>query len=162
MQTLLFDRPTNKTDVVYTPEWCAIDIISYFQPTGKILDPCRGEGAFYNNMPSGSFFCEIQEGIDFFEWTEKVDWIISNPPYSNFREWLRYSFEVAENIVYLIPLKNVFSAFGQLKEIYDRGGIKHIRVYGTGARLKFPMGNAVGAVHFKKDYAGDIGISFSI
>ena len=39
-------------DMVMTPEPSAIDVINHFSPTGKILDPCRGEGAFYNNFPS--------------------------------------------------------------------------------------------------------------
>ena len=48
-----FVPPPNKPfqDLVMTPEPCAIDIISHFMPTGKILDPCRGTGSFYNNFP---------------------------------------------------------------------------------------------------------------
>ena len=41
---------TPERDIIMTPEPCAIDIISHFSPTGSILDPCRGEGAFYNNI----------------------------------------------------------------------------------------------------------------
>ena len=32
-------------DVHYTPEHIAKDCIDWFKPSGKILDPCRGEGA---------------------------------------------------------------------------------------------------------------------
>ena len=54
-----------KGDVVFTPDWVAKDIFDFFKPTGVILDPCRGGGAFHKFMPSGSPFCEITDGKDF-------------------------------------------------------------------------------------------------
>ena len=35
----------NKNDVVYTPRDISKKIVEYFKPTGKILDPCMGDGA---------------------------------------------------------------------------------------------------------------------
>ena len=35
-----------------TPDYLAKEIIEHFNPSGKILDPSRGEGAFYDNFPS--------------------------------------------------------------------------------------------------------------
>jgi hypothetical protein len=160
LQQTLFEREHDPSDVVYTPDWCANDMLEWFNPTGSILDPCKGGGAFYDQMPPGAEWCEIREGVDFFEWVKPVDWIISNPPYSNFREWLNHSFKVAQEIVYIVPVKNVFSAFGMVAEIRAYGGIKHIRYYGTGSKVNFPMGNAVGAVHFSRNYDGPIGVSF--
>lgn len=48
-----------------------------------VLEPCRGEGAFYNNFPSNveRKYCEINEGKDFLEYNEEVDYTISNPPF---------------------------------------------------------------------------------
>ena len=43
-------KNTPDKDLVMTPESLAIDIIKHYKPTGKILDPSRGEGAFYNNF----------------------------------------------------------------------------------------------------------------
>jgi len=57
-------------------------------------------------------------------------------------------------------LRNIFSGFGFIKEIYDFGGIKHLRNYGTGGTLGFPMGNAVGALHIVKDYKASMEVSF--
>ena len=150
----LFDNVVS-TDEVYTPDWCAKDMVEHFRPTGSILEPCKGEGVFLKYLPRGTPWCEIREGVDFFDWLDPVDWIMSNPPYSNFRAWLRHSFKVAENSVYLLPLRNVFNAFGQLQEVRERGWVKHIRIYGTGTVLKFPMGNAMGAIHFMRGYHGD-------
>ena len=89
-------------DIILTPPDVARDVVKFFAPRGRVLDPCRGNGAFADEMP-GCDWCEIRDGKDFFGWREPVDWIVSNPPYSIFSEFLRHSFVVAENIVYLIP-----------------------------------------------------------
>lgn len=156
----LFPLTAIDSDKVYTPDHIAKYIVEFFQPTGKILDPCRGEGAFYKFLPADSFWCEIQEGVDFFEWNTPVDWIISNPPYSNFDEWLDHSYQVAENIVYLIPLYKYFNAWRRVRKLYKWGGLKHILAIGPGKVLGFSMGNTIGALHIKKNYCGDIGWSF--
>lgn len=147
-------------DVVYTPDWAAKDIVDYFKPSGKILEPCKGGGVFLKYLPTNTDWCEIQEGKDFFEWNEKVDWVVSNPPYSLTRKWFKHSYEIADNLLYLVPLRNIFSGYGFIKEIYQFGGIVEIRNYGTGGSLGFPMGNAIGALHIQKSYIGDAKFSF--
>jgi hypothetical protein len=141
-------------DVVYTPPWVAADMVAHFAPAGRILDPCRGAGAFTDQLPKGTEWCEVEDGRDFFHWTEPVDWVIGNPPYSMTREWFRHSYSIAENLVYLVPLRNIFSGYGFIKEIHNFGGMREIRVYGTGGKLGFPMGNAVGAFHVQRGYDG--------
>jgi hypothetical protein len=146
-------------DVVYTPAWAAIDMVEHFCPAGRVLDPCRGEGAFTDVLP-GAEWCEITEGLDFFDWTDRVDWVVGNPPYSLTRKWFAHSYRVADHLLYLVPLRNVFSGYGFVREIYEYGGICEIRVYGTGGRLGFPMGNAVGAFHIARGYRGETVFSF--
>lgn len=146
-------------DVVYTPDWAAYDMVSHFAPRGRVLDPCRGKGAFTQFLPDADW-CEISDGRDFFAWTEQVDWVIGNPPYSLTRKWFQHSYTIAQHLVYLVPLRNVFSGFGFVREIHDFGGIREIRTYGTGGKLGFPMGNAVGAFHIERDYAGATVFSF--
>jgi hypothetical protein len=146
-------------DVVYTPSWVVADMLEVFEPSGRILDPCRGAGAFTDQLPAGTEWCEITESRDFFDWHERVDWVISNPPYSMTREWFRHSYAVADNLLYLVPLRNVFSGYGFLREIRDYGGISTIRVYGTGGSLGFPMGNAIGAMHIVRGLRGPSFIS---
>jgi len=51
----------NPNDVWMTPPPIAADIVNRFKPTGRILDPCRGDGAFWNVMP-GAEWCEAREG----------------------------------------------------------------------------------------------------
>lgn len=141
-------------DVVYTPGWVVTDMLAHFRPSGRILDPCRGKGAFTDQLPADTAWCEITNGRDFFDWHEPVDWVLGNPPYSLTRKWFRHSYGVAENLLYLVPLRNVFSGYGFIREIHEFGGMPEIRVYGTGGRLGFPMGNAVGAMHVRRRYAG--------
>lgn len=148
-------------DVVYTPEWVARDMVEHFSPMGRILEPCKGLGVFMKFLPPTTEWCEITLGRDFFAWNDCVDWLVSNPPYSLTRKWFKHSYNVADNLLYLVPLRNIFSGFGFIREIYDFGGIVEIRNYGTGGMLGFPMGNAVGALHVKREYSGEMKISFA-
>lgn len=147
-------------DVVYTPEWVVIDMIDHFRPSGVVLDPCRGKGAFTEHLPDGSPWCEITDDRDFFEWSSPVDWVIGNPPYSMTRPWFRHSYTIADHLLYLVPLRNVFSGYGFVREIHEYGDIREIRVYGTGGKLGFPMGNAVGVFHVERAWRGSTDITF--
>jgi len=162
-QGYLFDTAyenQNMNDVIYTPETIAQDIISFFKPSGKVLDPCRGDGAFYKYLPEGADWCELKEGKDFFQYSQDVDWIISNPPYSIFAQFLDHSFKIARNIVYLIPINKPFNSYALIQRISLWGGIKHIYIIGSGAKLKFPIGFCIGAVYFQKGYHGEMKLSF--
>ena len=109
-------------DIVYTPENVAIEIINRFPTYGKILDPCRGLGVFYNNYPDSleKNWCELSEGIDFLTHTGQYDWIITNPPWSKMREFLIHGMKLSDNIVYL-SLFNHFVTKRRLKDIRESG-----------------------------------------
>lgn len=153
--------PTKRGDKVFTPAWVARDMVEHFKPSGRVLEPCRGPGVFMEFLPPDSYWCEIDEGRDFFAWSTPVDWVMSNPPYSLTRKWFKHSYGVAKNLCYLVPLRNVFSGFGFVKEIYKFGGIVEIRLYGTGGSIGFPMGNAVGAFHIQAGYHGPLNVTFA-
>lgn len=109
------------SDVVYTPDDVARDIVAYFKPAGRVLEPAAGDGAFLSHMP-GAEWCELEKGRDFFAWGEAVDWIVGNPPYSIFSEFMRHSMTVAKNIVFLIPINKAFNSSKMIKDIYQWGG----------------------------------------
>ena len=144
--SLFRDAPIDK-DVVYTPAGLASHVVRHFAPTGRCLDPCRGDGAFHSLMP-GSEWCELTEGRDFFLQDGPFDWCIGNPPYSCLLAWLRHSFKIARNSVYLMPLHRVFASYEFLQELNEWGGVKEIVVYGTGAHAGFPFGHALAAIHY--------------
>lgn len=152
MNLELFEKPVLPADIVYTPDNVCKDIVRWVKPNGKCLDPCYGDGAFYKNLPTGSDWCEIRQGKDFFDYKEHVDWIIGNPPYSIFEEWLRHSFDIAENVVYILPTNKVFQRQIIMRMINNYGGIKGMMVYGSGSMVGFPFGFSVGTFWFSRNY----------
>lgn len=154
IQQELFDRFVPTADIVYTPDEVSRHIVKYLNPEGLCLDPCKGDGAFYKFLPEGSEYCEITEGTDFFEYSKKVEWIVGNPPYSNFKEFLEYSFHLSNNVSFLVPTNKVFQRQVIMDMINRWGGVKSIIIYGSGTLIGFPFGFSVGNFHFKKGYNG--------
>ena len=68
-----------------TPKELAKDLMQFIpiQPTDILLEPFKGEGAFFENFPASNpkLFAEIEEGIDFRDIKQPYDWVISNPPF---------------------------------------------------------------------------------
>jgi hypothetical protein len=68
-----------------TPNELAKDLIKELDILNgdTLLEPFKGEGAFYNNFPihNTKFFTEIEENLDYKTFEDKVDWVISNPPF---------------------------------------------------------------------------------
>jgi hypothetical protein len=148
------------SDIVYTPHWCALDMILHFKPVGKVLDPCSGKGVFYDLLDGEKDFCEISHGKDFFNYFEKADWIISNPPYTQLRQFSAKAITLADHIVWLIPTQRYFNAWGFIKMMRQYGELKEMRFYGGGGKLGFPMGNAVSAMYWAKGWRGKTLISY--
>lgn len=152
-QPQLLQIALDPQDIVFTPDWVAQDMVSFFQPSGVILDPCKGDGVFLKYLPPAEW-CEIREGKDFYAWHKPVDWVFGNPPYSQFSKWLDHSMSIAQNICYFIPLTRLFNSGFFIKRTMKWGGIAHMRYYADGGELGWNIGFAIGAVHFKKDYSG--------
>lgn len=91
---------TRKNDIFYTPKLLAMEIIGMIplEDNDRVLDPFRGKGAFYDQYPENinKSWCEITDGKDFFEYNDKVDWIISNPPFSIFTKVFEHSVKICE------------------------------------------------------------------
>ncbi|HQO00662.1 MAG TPA: hypothetical protein PLI62_00225 [Spirochaetota bacterium] len=160
-QQTLFGVFVEESDIVYTPDNIARSIIKHLKPEGKMLDPCKGDGAFYKYMADADY-CEIREDKDFFEYNKKVDWIIGNPPYSIFKEFLEHAFCLADNVSFLVPTNKIFQRQVIMEMINKYGGIKSIIVYGSGSLIGFPFGFSVGNFYFKKGYKGDTKIILGI
>jgi hypothetical protein len=83
----------------------------------SVLDSAVGTGSFFLNYPSD---VKGLYSTDFYNWTEIVDWIVTNPPYSGLEEWLKHSFEVADKgVAYLLGLHNITP---RRLEIGDKAG----------------------------------------
>lgn len=154
------------SDLVYTHPDLAKKIINYFKPTGKCLDPCKGKGAFYDNLPSPKDWCEIQDGKDCLDYNETVDWIITNPPYSGkaYRAVGEHCFKIAENVVFLTRFDRALTvSFARHQDFLKHNhSIKEIILMPfndakftdhNGKELK--SGYILAIIHWKKNYAGD-------
>lgn len=146
------------SDYVQTPEWCAKDMVGYFKPTGKVLDPCRGQNRVFHSILNCDW-CEITEGVDFFKCEDNYDWIIGNPPYSIFNKWVKHSYTIGDNIVYLVPTFKAMNALSLMRLYYDKGHIKHIRLYDTGNDIPWARSRPICAIHFKVGYFGETSYS---
>lgn len=143
-------------DDISTPLEISLQIINKFNLQGLVLDAFKGNGSFYNQYPKelDKDWCEIKENKDFFNYNKKVDWIITNPPYSIFDKVLEHSFKIADNIVYLVPLSKVVSSMGRIRKIKEYGGVPYIYIL-SASKCKFPFGFPACVIYFKKNYNGN-------
>jgi len=90
----------------YTPETAVIDLLKFipFSEGDLCLDPSAGVNkVWYNNFPCQKDYCEIDEGTNFFEYSGQVDWIVGNPPFTDFIKFLMHSPNIArKGFAYLI------------------------------------------------------------
>lgn len=106
------DKPNDK---FYTPLSLVKIHLSKFciDKESIIYEPFYGKGVYYNEMRNVFPYCEIKfteidMGLDFFEFNEKIDYIISNPPYSIIDKVLEKSILLKPKIIsYLIGFGNI-------------------------------------------------------
>jgi hypothetical protein len=160
MKRKLIPTNTKREDCVMTPQYLANALIKHFKPSGIVLEPCMGEGSFIRGLEGygqnvSILWCEITRGKDFFDFKDKVNWIITNPPYSKMRKFIQHSMEVSDNIVFLTTINHLWLK-ARIRDIQKAGfGIKEIVIFDT--PKEFPQsGFQIGSFHLKKDYVGDI------
>ncbi len=144
----------NPNDVVFTPDWLAKQICEMFPIQGKVLEPCKGEGAFLKYLPNDTDWCEIADGKNYYDYHKKVDWIVTNPPYSDFNRFLQHSFTLAENIVLLVPVAKMFKSMGTLNDIFNYGGFVEIHTLPS-SKAGFQIGFPSAVYYLKRGYKGD-------
>lgn len=144
------------SDIHFTSGELAQAIVRHFNPTGRCLEPFRGAGAFLDHLPAGTDWCELAEGRDFFQYEQKVDWIITNPPFSNMTRVFEHAFRISEHCVFLIPIAKYFSSAPRLDLVRAYGGLAEILHVGSGRSVGFDIGFPFGALHFARGYRGSI------
>ncbi len=157
--------PKGGNDRVYTPPELAREIVKHFDVAGRVMEPCAGP--FHNQAFVGAMswldpdWYEIDEGSDFLttEITQRYDWIITNPPWSQLRAFLKRSMEVSDNVVFLC-LVNAFFMKARMRDMAEAGfGMKEILFVPTPEKPWPQTGFALGAVHIKRGYDGPITFS---
>lgn len=175
--------PKGGNDKIYTPLELARQIVQHFQPGGLVCEPCKGAGAFTNaleelpkdplaGLPAvgdylpGYIFSlreyEIDEGNDFLKAPISpgyYHWVITNPPWSQLRAFLRKSMEVSDNIVFLC-LVNAFFMKARQRDMQEAGfGMKEILFVPTPPKPWPQTGFSLGAVHIERGYKDDLKLS---
>ncbi len=160
-------------DDVQTPPALARRLVAHFAPTGRMLEPCCGDGNFLRALrkhvscnpgtsvssrgsaPSEVLWAELKRGRDFFEWHERVDWIITNPPWSQIRVFLQHAMTLAEHVVLLLTINHLWTK-ARLRDIRAADfGLREIVLVDMPA--SFPQsGFQLGAVHLARGHAGPI------
>ena len=146
-------------DNIYTPDDVAKQIVKHFKPKGKILEPCAGTGSFLKALPKSTQWCEIEKGVNFFDFKSKVEWIVTNPPFSRLSEFLIHSMKISINIVFLINLPGLFTVHRMRQLHIYKFGIKEILLMRQPTTF-VQCGRQVAAVHLQKHYNSDIRISY--
>ena len=144
-----------------TPFWLAEMIVHHLQPTGRMLEPCAGRGAFVKALSEfGDVeWCEIDLGRDFFAWSEPVDWIITNPPWSQFRRFLEHSLRLAHDVALMATVNHWWTR--QRCAMLTRSGFGYRRLLLFDAPMDFPpTGFQLGMMHVSRGYEGALDIEF--
>ena len=144
----------NPFDVNFTPDWLAKQICEMFPIQGKVLEPCKGEGAFLKYLPTDTDWCEIADGKNYYDYNKKVDWIVTNPPYSDYNRFLEHSFALADNIVLLVPVAKMFKSMGTMNDIFNYGGFVEIHTLPS-SKAGFPFGFPSAVYYLKRGYKGE-------
>lgn len=134
-----------------------------FQIGDTFLEPCRGDGAFYDLLPSPKSWCEIDKGRDFltYDFKEKTfDWCITNLPWSAKpgRYLAQRSYQICSNVVQVIRLQNIFGIVCRMHDYLDHNHYpKEIIIAPWKGSFigKRPEGFSLMVLHTQKDYTGD-------
>lgn len=109
-------------DEFMTPPELAKILISKvpFKFGDAVLDPCPGERAFIGSYPKNVFRISING--DFLEFNAQVDWIVTNPPYSDLDRWLEHCFTITKyGVGLLLGLHNITPKRMELANKFDFG-----------------------------------------
>lgn len=94
-----------------TPPDVAERAVAYFKPRGRVLEPCAGTGviaAALRKKCRNVLTCEINEGSNFFDFKDKVDWVFTNPPWSQIRPFMEHASKLSDHVVFLMTVNHAF------------------------------------------------------
>ena len=121
------DVDPDASEEIYTRPELARRLVAYFKPTGKVLDPCRGKGAFYDAfVESGrcvmsSIGARFARAAIFSIWNQPVDWIMTNSSWGDsYRLIAQHAFDLAQHVVFLAKLDVALGTFGKHNDFRDQ------------------------------------------
>lgn len=91
-------------DEVYTPEIAIYSLLPYINKKHIVWECCYGQGDLKNHLTKHGFTVVGEPDEDFFVTTKACDIIITNPPYSNKREFIARAIELDKPFAFLVPI----------------------------------------------------------
>lgn len=103
------DREEN--DFYPTPERATEELLKRIEVSGTVWECACGDGAISELLPKDTISTDLidrgygEPNIDFLKTTKKVDWIITNPPYSLATEFVKHALDCADNVAFLCKIQ---------------------------------------------------------
>lgn len=150
------NRDYVSNDVVMTPDGLACALVDALRPTGRVLEPCSGGGAFVRALQqvgADVAMCEVSEATDFFGWHAPVDWVVTNPPWSQFARFLEHSLRLADDVALLATVNHWWTK-RRVRTVLD-GGFGYRRLVLVDWPQTFPSsGFQLGMMHVSRGWTG--------
>jgi len=116
----------------YTNEQMVKDLLAITPISGSVLDVGSGKNkVWFNNLQGEKYECEIEDGSNFYDWIEPVDWVIGNPPFHEGWEFMKQSVLIARKGIAFLGNINFFNQFTtrRLEYLKERDWyLQHIKV----------------------------------
>jgi len=109
-----------------------------FKDKDSVLD--AGSGAnkiWYQNIPNycKAYECEIEDGVDFFKWSEPISWLIGNPPYDIGWKFTEKAMNIATTGIAFLGSMKFFNQFTPLRlDKMKEKGFELTKIHVTGDR----------------------------
>lgn len=98
----------NAYDFYPTPQWCYEKLPINWDMFSSALEPCEGDGritSFLSNKGINTTGIDIQNNIDYLNTkVNKVDLILTNPPYSLAKEFIEKALIDANTVIMLLRI----------------------------------------------------------
>lgn len=114
------NRNYTSNDQVMTPEPLARALCAAIRPSGTILEPCAGDGAFVAALRPYGEVLTCEADTDFLAYQSRVEWIVTNPPWSQFAPFLRQAMTVADHVAFLVTV-NHFWTTRRVRDVREAG-----------------------------------------
>jgi len=136
----------SKEDFFETPSYCVDRLLEVEKFQGKILEPCCGKGSISKVLKLKGLDVEsfdiknygYGKVKDFFKFTEKVDNIITNPPYNILNDFMVHCFEVSKRKVALLLRTNSLEGIERFSSVYSKNLLKVVYVFCRRVRFNHP------------------------
>lgn len=102
-------------------------------------------------------WCEIDRGRDFFQWRQPVDWIITNPPWSQFRPFLEHSLSLADHVAFMATVNHWWTK--RRCRMISKAAFGYERLLLFEPPMEFrPTGFQLGMMLISRSYKGPLAI----